>query len=119
MGAPIAVPSGEGGGRDGVTNPAFQRRGIGGITDAAAIGQARGPSKARRVDLSEWGCRKSALHRPGRRWGAEGNPPPPIFESVEAAMAPPEESEKRWEMAEGTPLRRWKRLGDRKSPQSK
>ena len=34
-------------------------------------------------------------------------------------MPPTEEGGERWETAEGTPLRRWKRSGDRKNPQSK
>ena len=53
MGAPIAVPAGEGGGGGGVTNPASKPGGIGENADAAKIDRAEGPSAPRRVDLSE------------------------------------------------------------------
>ena len=109
-------PGAEEGGERRVTNPPRQASGIGQMADATPSDGAGGPSRGRRASLSEGGSPQSALHRPRRRWGAAGNPGPPISESGEPAMPPTEGGGGAGGSAEGSPLRLLERSGVQKTP---
>lgn len=86
MGAAIAVPSGEGGGGDRVSNPDSKRGGIGKTADAEAIGHAGGLSTPWRVDLPNGGPLNRQTSA-SAQMGAVGNRLPD-FRMGKASMCP-------------------------------